>query len=111
VDTCPEFTGRDKVKRLSAAGIKCKYTLLQGIGALMSRTTLVFIAASYVLGNGGVVSMSGTSMLAYMACQYRVPVVAWCESYKFTIRVNIDQIRGNEVGDPRDITHNCINQN
>ena len=28
VDTCPEFTGRDQVKRLAAAGIKCKYTLL-----------------------------------------------------------------------------------
>ena len=77
----------------------------------MTQTSLVFIAASYVLGNGGVVSNSGTSMLAYMALQYRVPVVAWCESYKFTIRVNIDQIKGNEVGDPRDITHNVINQN
>ena len=111
VDTCPEFSGRDTVQRLSNAGIKCKYTLLQGCCALMSQTTLVFIGASYVLGNGGVVGSSGTSMLSYVALQHRVPVVAFCESYKFTMRVNIDQFKGNEVGDPRDITHNYLSQN
>jgi translation initiation factor eIF-2B subunit delta len=77
----------------------------------MNQASLIFIAASYVLGNGGVVAPAGTSMISYMALQHRVPVVAFCESYKFTIRVNIDQIKGNEVGDPTDITHSSINQN
>ena len=67
VDTCPSFSGRGLVKRLSARGVKCIYTLIQGISALVVRTTKVFIGASYVLGNGGVVSMMGTSMVAYMA--------------------------------------------
>ena len=67
VDTCPTFSGRALVKRLSTRGVKCIYTLIQGISALVVRTTKVFIGASYVLGNGGVVSMMGTSMVAYMA--------------------------------------------
>ena len=84
VDTCPTFSGRGLVKRLSTRGVKCIYTLIQGISALVVRTTKVFIGASYVLGNGGVVSQMGTSMVAYMASQHKVPVIAFCETYKFT---------------------------
>lgn len=67
VDTCPDFHGRALVQRLSQYGVKCKYTLLSGIGALVTQTTQCFIGASYVLGNGGVVADAGTSMLAYFA--------------------------------------------
>ena len=37
-----------------------------------------------------------------------MPVIAFCETYKFTQRVNVDQIKGNELGDPKDITHNYL---
>ena len=84
VDTCPAFTGRALIKRLSARGVRCIYTLIQGISALVTRATKLFIGASYVLGNGGVVSQMGTSMTAYLASQYKVPVIAVCETYKFT---------------------------
>lgn len=36
VDTCPNFSGRDVAQRLSTHGIHCKYTLIQGISALIS---------------------------------------------------------------------------
>jgi translation initiation factor eIF-2B subunit delta len=75
---------------------------------LITHTTKVFLGVSYVLGNGGVVSDIGTSMVAYIASQHKVPVIAFCESYKFTQRVNLDQIKKNEVGDPREITHNYL---
>ena len=108
MDTCPAFTGRGLVKRLSARGVKCVYTLIQGISALVTRTTKLFIGASYVLGNGGVVAQMGTSMTAYLASQHKVPVIAFCETYKFTQRVNLDQIKNNELGDPREMTHNYL---
>ena len=108
VDTCPSFSGRDVAQRLSHNGIHCKYTLIQGISALITQTTKVFLGVSYVLGNGGVVSDIGTSMVAYLASQHRVPVIAFCETYKFTQRVNLDQIKKNEVGDPKEITHNHL---
>jgi translation initiation factor eIF-2B subunit delta len=61
-----------------------------------------------VLGNGGVVSSMGSSMVAFLACQFKVPVIVWCETYKFTERVNLDQIKNNQIGDPREITHNYL---
>lgn len=75
---------------LSQNGIKCTYTLIQGIGTFIGKTTKVFLACSYVLGDGGVVANIGTSMVAYLANQHKVPVVAFCETYKFTMRVNLD---------------------
>jgi translation initiation factor eIF-2B subunit delta len=84
VDTCPNFLGREVAKRLSHHGIACKYTLIQGISALINQTTKVFLGVSYVLGNGGVVGDIGTSMVAYYASQHKVPVIAFCETYKFT---------------------------
>ena len=108
VDTCPNFSGRDVAQRLSTHGIHCKYTLIQGISALISQTTKVFLGVSYVLGNGGVVSNIGTSMVAYIASQHKVPVIAFCETYKFTQRVNLDQIKKNEVGNPKEIVHNPL---
>lgn len=90
VDTCPSFSGRTLVQLLSNNNVKCKYTLLSGIGCLLSQTTKVFIGANYVLGNGGVVSSMGSSMVAFLACQFKVPVIVWCETYKFTERVNLD---------------------
>ena len=61
-----------------------------------------------MLGNGGIVSQMGTSMVAYLMSQYKVPVIAFCETYKFTQRVNMDQVKNNEVGDPRAMTHNYL---
>jgi len=90
VDTCPSFTGRALVQMLSNFNIKCKYTLLNGIGCLLSQTTKIFIGANYVLGNGGIVSCIGSSMVAFLASQFKVPVIVWCETYKFTERVNLD---------------------
>ena len=51
---------------------------------MIKLATKLFIGASYVLGNGGVVSAIGTSMVAYLASQHKVPVIAFCETYKFT---------------------------
>ena len=108
VDTCPSFNGRALARRLSVKGVKVVYTLIQGASALINTATKLFIGASYVLGNGGVVSTVGTSMVAYLASQHKVPVIAFCETYKFTQRVNLDQIKNNELGDPRELTHNCL---
>ena len=108
VDTCPTFGLRDFASRLSANDVPVKYTLLSGVGSLIPRATKLFIGASYVLGNGGVVGQIGTSMIAYMASQHKLPVIAFCETYKFTQRVNLDQIKNNEVGDPREMTGNRL---
>ena len=35
IDQSPRFTGREFVKRLSAYGINCKYTVMSGVSALV----------------------------------------------------------------------------
>lgn len=53
-------------------------------------------------------SSIGSSMVAYLASQFKVPVIVWCETYKFTERVNLDQIKNNQMGDPREIVNNYL---
>ena len=93
---------------MSNYGVQCKYTLLTGVGAFISQTTKVFIDADYVLGNGGVVATIGTSMLSYLAHQYKVPVIALCETYKFTQRVNLDQVKNNQLFESSSIVDNSL---
>ena len=35
-------------------------------------------------------------------------MIAFCETYKFTQRVNLDQIKNNEMGNPKEMTHNYL---
>jgi translation initiation factor eIF-2B subunit delta len=58
------------VKRLSSYGIKCTYTLINGVSFLIHRVTKVFIGASSVLSNGAVVAKLGTSMLTSIATKH-----------------------------------------
>lgn len=67
VDTSPKYESRSLLQRLSTYGVNCKYTLINGVGCLISNTTMVFIDSNYVLGNGGVVGTMGSSMVAYLA--------------------------------------------
>mmetsp|Transcript_16334 Transcript_16334/g.27631 ORF Transcript_16334/g.27631 Transcript_16334/m.27631 type:complete len:89 (-) Transcript_16334:544-810(-) len=86
------------VKRLAAHGIKCQYTLISMVNFIMSKVTKVFLPSSYLLCNGALVAPMGTSVIACMANKNRIPVVAFCETYKFDDRVNLDQINNNEQG-------------
>ena len=69
-DNGPDFEGREMVKRLSNFGIKCTYTLIQGISFLIHKVTKVFIGASSVLSNGAVVAKMGTSMMTSIAVRH-----------------------------------------
>jgi translation initiation factor eIF-2B subunit delta len=39
-------------------------------------------------------------MIACVANFYRVPVIAFCESYKFSERSQLDAFSHNEIGNP-----------
>ena len=90
VDSAPDYRGRAMAKRLSAAGIKVKYTLIQMLAAIIQTVTKVLLAATYVLCDGSLVSPMGSSMIACIANKNHIPVIAVAESYKFVDRVNLD---------------------
>ena len=111
IDSSPEYFGRGMVKRLSAHGIKCQYTLISMVNFLMGQVTKVFLPSTYLLCNGALVSPTGTSMISCLAHKNRVPVVAVCETYKFDDRVNLDQITNNEQGSSYKFTENYLLKN
>lgn len=68
------------------------------LATIITSVTKVFLATSYILCNGAVVSPTGTAMVACIANKHNIPVVAVCEAYKFTDRVNLDQLNNNVIG-------------
>lgn len=110
-DSAPEYSGRGLVKRLTAYGIKCQYTLIHMINFLISSVTKVFLPTSYVLCNGSLVAPAGSGMIACLAHKNHIPVVAVSETYKFADRVNLDQINNNEQGSREKFINNFLRKN
>ncbi|KAJ9604319.1 hypothetical protein H2200_011153 [Cladophialophora chaetospira] len=113
VDSRPMFEGRNLARSLVRAGLKVRYTLLSGLGDILSNhaqgegVTKCFLGASAMLGNGNLLSRAGSAMVAMMAkeCAGKnkarvVPVIVLCETVKFTAKAATDSIILNEVADP-----------
>mmetsp|Transcript_22031 Transcript_22031/g.34549 ORF Transcript_22031/g.34549 Transcript_22031/m.34549 type:complete len:274 (-) Transcript_22031:187-1008(-) len=103
VDSRPKFEGKVLLEKLNAAGLSCTYVMINAISYVMKEVSKVFLGASAVLSNGNVISRVGTSSVAMMAQQYKVPVLVCCESYKFSEKVMLDSICTNELGDPDEL--------
>lgn len=109
VDSRPMFEGRNLARSLIRAGLNVQYTLLSGLGDILSNNPLpvtkCFLGASAMLGNGSLLSRAGSAMVAMMAKECGpskarvVPVIVLCETVKFTAKAALDSIILNEVGD------------
>jgi translation initiation factor eIF-2B subunit delta len=103
VDARPKLEGREMVRRLTAAGIKCSYLLITAVSYVMKDVSKVFIGAASCLTNGAVISRCGSAVLAMMAHTYKKPFLVCAETYKFNDRAQVDSICSNELGDPDDL--------
>lgn len=100
VDGRPLLEGKEMLRRLVVAGIRCTYTLINAISYVMGRVTKVVLGAHALLTNGYVVSRIGTAQIALAAQAYNKPVLVCCETYKFSERVQTDSFVYNEIDDP-----------
>jgi translation initiation factor eIF-2B subunit delta len=109
-DSRPLFEGKNLARSLARAEVKVQYCLLTGLGSLSRKVTKCFLGASAMMGNGRLYSRAGTAMVAMMAkdsggmasgfgAAGSVPVIVLCESVKFSSRVVLDSIVGNELGE------------
>lgn len=109
-DSRPLFEGKNLARSLVRAGLRVQYCLLTGLGSLSKKVTKCFLGASAMMGNGRLYSRAGTAIVAMMAkdsgtmipglgAAGNVPVIVLCESVKFSSRVALDSIVGNELGD------------
>ncbi|KDN50913.1 hypothetical protein RSAG8_00542, partial [Rhizoctonia solani AG-8 WAC10335] len=90
--------GRNLLRTLAAAGIPCTYCILSALGTVMKDTSIVFLGTHALHSNGALYSRAGTALVAMMAKQHNVPVLACCETYKFSDSVNLDSFTKNELG-------------
>jgi translation initiation factor eIF-2B subunit delta len=109
-DSRPLFEGKNLARSLARAGLQVQYCLLTGLGSLSKKVTKCFLGASAMMANGRLYSRAGTAMVAMMAKDSggmvpgfgavgNVPVIVLCESVKFSTRVVLDSIVGNELGE------------
>ncbi|CAG9762444.1 unnamed protein product [Ceutorhynchus assimilis] len=99
VDSRPLLEGREMLRRLISAGIKCSYVLINGLSCVMKQASKVLLGAHALLTNGSVMSRIGTAQVALVAQAYNKPVLVCCETYKFSERVQTDSFVFNEIGD------------
>ncbi|VEN40228.1 unnamed protein product [Callosobruchus maculatus] len=99
-DCRPLLEGKEMLRRLVVAGIKCTYIFLNGASYVMNSVTKVLLGAHALLTNGYVMSRIGTAQIALVAKAYNKPVLVCCETYKFSERVQTDSFVYNEIGDP-----------
>nr|CAH7735934.1 unnamed protein product [Callosobruchus chinensis] len=99
-DSRPLLEGKEMLRRLVVAGIKCTYIFLNAVSYVMNSVTKVLLGAHALLTNGYVMSRIGTAQVALVAKAYNKPVLVCCETYKFSERVQTDSFVYNEIGDP-----------
>jgi translation initiation factor eIF-2B subunit delta len=97
LDSKPLFEGKSMALDLAEAGITVQYSLIQAASHAVTEATKVFLGAHAIMTNGRLYSRVGTALVAMLAHKKSIPVIVCCESLKFTDRVALDSIVGNEV--------------
>ena len=103
IDSKPLFEGRNLARALSAAGIAVQYGFVTAASHALGEATKVLLGAHAMMSNGRLYSRVGTAVVAMQAAERDVPVIVCCESVKFTERVALDSIVGNEIADPDEL--------
>jgi translation initiation factor eIF-2B subunit delta len=97
VDSKPLFEGKQLARKLANHGLKVRYYLITGASHAVRDATKVFLGAHAMMSNGRLYSRVGTALVSMLASSQSLPVIVLCESVKFTERVALDSIVGNEV--------------
>ncbi|KWU43553.1 IF-2B-domain-containing protein, partial [Rhodotorula sp. JG-1b] len=98
VDSRPLYEGKHLLHSLRLASIPTTYVLLPSLSLVLPRVSLCLLGTHALLSNGAMFSRAGTALVAMMLRERSVPVVCCCETYKFSERVMLDSIVGNERG-------------
>ncbi|WVF67636.1 hypothetical protein IAT40_002394 [Kwoniella sp. CBS 6097] len=108
VDSRPLLEGRHLLDALSSAGLQCSYILLPLLSSILPQADLVLLGGSALHSDGALYSRSGTALVAMLAKEHRVPVVACVETYKFGEKVVLDGVATNELGQIDELLKNPL---
>ncbi|ETN78351.1 initiation factor, subunit 2 family protein, partial [Necator americanus] len=85
----PEIEGRGlrHIRSFVERNIRCRYTDLNSLGAVMKNGSMVLLGCAAVLSNGCVVAPKGSILLALAAKAFNVPVLIVSQTFKFIDKV------------------------
>ncbi|CAI2178066.1 13061_t:CDS:2 [Funneliformis geosporum] len=99
-ETSPTYLGHEMALSLSQAGIDTTVISDSAIFAVMSRVNKVIMGTHAVLANGGLISVSGTQMVATAAKHHSTPVVVCTGLYKLSPLYPYDEDSFNDMVAP-----------
>ncbi|KAK4704221.1 translation initiation factor eIF-2B subunit delta, partial [Phenoliferia sp. Uapishka_3] len=99
VDSRPLYEGKNLLASLRAAAIPTTYVLLPSLSVILPRVSLCLLGTAALMSNGGMFSRAGTAMVALLLREKGVPVICCCETYKFSERIMLDSIVGNQMAE------------
>jgi translation initiation factor eIF-2B subunit delta len=103
VDSKPLFEGRQLARKLANAGVSVRYYLITGASHAVKDASKVLLGAHAMMSNGRLYSRVGTALVSMLAAAHSLPVIVLCQSVKFTEKVALDSIVGNEVAPSEEI--------
>jgi translation initiation factor eIF-2B subunit delta len=74
---------KSEIEFLSKLGVSVVYSYVNGISGIIDKVTKVFIKAKSMLSNGNLLGAVGTSLISCIAYNFKKPVIAFSETYKF----------------------------
>ncbi|ORZ03491.1 hypothetical protein BCR43DRAFT_430298 [Syncephalastrum racemosum] len=83
-ETAPTYQGHEMAKALSEAGIDTTVVADSAIFAAMPRVNKIVLGAHAVLANGGLISVTGSHLLAAAAKHHSTPVLVCTALYKLS---------------------------
>jgi translation initiation factor eIF-2B subunit beta len=103
VESSPEDQGQDMATSLASAGIETCLIPDSAVFAIMARVNKVIVGTHAVMANGGLISVSGTHMIAQAAKHFNVPFVVCTGLYKLSPLYAHDQDSFNELKSPSEV--------
>jgi translation initiation factor 2B subunit (eIF-2B alpha/beta/delta family) len=86
-----------EVEFYSKLGISVTYTFINGISNVIDKVTKVFIKAKSMLSNGSLLGSVGTSLVSCVAYNFKKPVIAFSETFKFWDKIKMNSLQNNNM--------------
>lgn len=95
---------KTEIEFLSKLGISVVYSYVNGISGIIDKVTKVFIKAKSMLSNGNLLGGVGTSLIACIANNFKKPVIAFSETYKFWDKIMMNSFQTGNMQTEADYT-------
>ncbi len=104
-ETRPWLQGHITARTLAKEGIDVTMIVDSAVRYFMRDIDIVVVGADTIASNGAVINKIGTSQIALIAHEARVPFIVCAETYKFSPETVIGKLVKIEERDPREIAN------